>query len=82
MEDNFSEEMFLVPSIFIDERDVAYEEVRKRGRPKSLYPNTFCKDTPVRPELLVPNCDCGKLAHVLESRHDKLFVMIPMNYLF
>lgn len=28
-----------------------------------------CKVAPVHPELLLPNCDCGKPAWVYQSRH-------------
>ena len=48
-----------------------YQEVlwQKRGRPRELYPDVSSKDTPVPPELPVPNCDCGRLAWVCQSKH-------------
>ena len=42
---------------------------RKQGRPRELYPDEFSKDAPIRPELPVPNCGCGCLANVFQSRH-------------
>jgi hypothetical protein len=45
------------------------EKWRKWGCPKALYLDASCKDAPVHPELPVPNCDCGKPAHVFESKH-------------
>jgi hypothetical protein len=42
---------------------------QKRGRPRELYPNASSKDTPVPPDLLVPNCDYGRLAWVFQSKH-------------
>ena len=41
----------------------------KRDRPRELYPDACSKDAPVPPELPVPNCDCGRLADVFQSRH-------------
>jgi len=37
--------------------------------PEALYSDASCKDAHVHPELPVPNCDCGKPAHVFESKH-------------
>jgi hypothetical protein len=45
-----------------------YQEVlwQKRGRPRELYPDVSSKDTPVPPELPVPNCD--RLTWVCQSK--------------
>ena len=42
---------------------------RKPGRPRELYPDASSKNAPDPPDLPVPNCDCGLLAHVFQSRH-------------
>jgi hypothetical protein len=42
---------------------------RKRGHPRELYPDTSSKDAHIPPDLHVPNCDCGRLADVFQSRH-------------
>jgi hypothetical protein len=41
----------------------------KRGRSRELYPNASSKDAHVPPNLLVPNCECGRPAWVFQSRH-------------
>jgi hypothetical protein len=41
----------------------------KRGRPRELYPDVSSKDAHVPPELPVPNCECGRLAWVCQSKH-------------
>jgi hypothetical protein len=43
--------------------------LRKRGRRRELYPYVSSKDAPVPPNLPIPNCDCGFVAHVFQSRH-------------
>jgi hypothetical protein len=42
---------------------------QKRCRPRELYPDVSSKDAHVPPELPVPNCDCGRLAWVCQSKH-------------
>jgi hypothetical protein len=42
---------------------------QKRGRPRELYLDVSSKDAPVPPKLPVPNCDCGRLAWVCQSKH-------------
>ena len=37
---------------------------RKWGRPRELYPDASSKDATVPPDLSVPNCVYGFLAHV------------------
>jgi hypothetical protein len=50
-----------------------YQEAlwQKRCRPRELYPDpdVSSKDAHVPPELPVPNCDCGRLAWVCQSKH-------------
>ena len=41
----------------------------KTGRPRELYPDESSKDAPIPPDLLVPNCDCGRPADVFQSIH-------------
>jgi hypothetical protein len=42
---------------------------QKRGRPQELCPDVSSKDAPVPPDLVVPNCDCGRPAWVCQSKH-------------
>jgi len=53
--------MFLVSSILIDERHVAYREVAKARSSQSFIPERVLQ---VHPELLVYNYDGGKPTHV------------------
>jgi len=50
--------------------DMYYENYwNKRGHPRELYPNVSSKDALVPPNLPIPNCDCGRPADVMQSRH-------------
>jgi hypothetical protein len=52
-----------------------YREVeQKQSYPKDLYSHASCKDAPIHPDLQVPNYDCGKLAHMYQSRHPDIVV--------
>jgi hypothetical protein len=42
---------------------------QKKGRPWELYPDASSKDTPVPPDLSMPNCDCGRPPWVFQSKH-------------
>jgi hypothetical protein len=48
--------------------------VEKRRRPKELYDDMSCKDAPVPLELLMPMCDCDKLAGVDQSTHESMLL--------
>ena len=45
---------------------------RKRGHPWELYLNVSSTDASVPPDLPMPNCDCGKLAWVCQSKHPNM----------
>ena len=62
---------YLVRSMFTMQMEDMFREQlwRKQGRPRELYPDESSKDVPVPPELLVPNCDCGRPVDVFQSRH-------------
>ena len=42
---------------------------QKRGRLQELYLDASSKYAPVPRDLLVPNCDYGRLACVCQSKH-------------
>jgi hypothetical protein len=42
---------------------------KKRGHPREIYPEVSSKDAHVHPDILVPNCDCGRPVWVCQSKH-------------
>jgi hypothetical protein len=49
--------------------DEMWRENKWKDRPKEVYPDVSYTDAPVPPALPIPNCDCGKAAHVTQSMH-------------
>jgi hypothetical protein len=51
-------------------RDMYRESLwQKSGRPWKLYPDVSSKDAHVPPDLLMSNCDYGRLTWVYQSKH-------------
>ena len=42
---------------------------QKRGRPQELYLDASTKDVHAFPDLTILSCDCGRSAHLSQSRH-------------
>jgi hypothetical protein len=55
--------------LFLRRKTCIIRSCGERGRSRELYLDASTKDAHVFLDLTIPSCDCGRPAHLSQSRH-------------